>query len=521
MSASQQKKNRQEQTDAAVNPKQERAAQAKKDARKLKILTISFSAVLVVLLLVVIIGGVTSTGVIERNSTAVILGDHKLTAVEVKYFYNDCVNTFAQNNSNYLSYFLDTSKPLNEQKYDDTKTWADYFMDTALTNARNTYAVYDEAVSKGITLSEDDQKTIESNLSMLKLYASMRGYSSVNKYIAAMYGRGCNEASYRKYMEVCQLASSYDTQFRNSLTYTDQQLRDKEAEDFDAYSDYTYRMYQVKLTDYADSSAEDKDAANAAGREKAKAVAEEIKSDTTNETTFIQSVKTHCTEKEQDTYATNDDATLSQNVRRANLPSSIQEWVSDSSRKAGDVAVLPVGDEGSETGFIVVYYLSKRDNSETKMVNVRHILIETSDTVTMEQAREKIEEIKASYEENPTEENFASLASSKSEDSGSKNNGGLYENVYEGAMVKEFNDWIFDPARKEGDVGIVETKYGCHLIYFVSKGEQSYRDYLITQALISDDYNAWFTGLTDNYTETRKGGLRWVNTALTLQTSSN
>ena len=520
MSASKEKKTRQELTETATNAKQERAAQAKKDARKLKVMTITFSAVIIVLLLVVIVGGLLSTGIIERSTTAAVLGGHKLTPAEVKYFYNDCVNKFANDNSSYLSYIMDTSKPLNQQQYSDTQTWADFFMDSALTNARNTYAVYDEAIAKGYTLSDSDQTTIDTNMSMLQLYASMRGYSSVNKYIAAIYGTGCNETSYRKYMEVCQIATSYDTQFRDSLTYTEDQLRTKDAEDPNAYCDYNFRMYQVKVSNFVDSNAEDKDAANADGRIKAKAAAEEIMSDTTNETTFIQSVKAHCAESEQSTYA-EDDATLAQYVRRDNLPAAIKDWVADDSRKAGDVSVLPVGDEGSETGYFVVYFLSKRDNSETKMVNVRHILIEVNDNTTMEKAREQIEEIKKTFEEDPTEEKFASLASSKSEDSGSKKNGGLYENVYEGAMVKEFNDWIFDASRKAGDVGIVETEYGCHLIYFVSKGEQCYRDYLVTQALISDDYNVWFSGLTDNYTVTRKGALRWVNTALTLNTSSN
>ena len=36
-------------------------------------------------------------------------------------------------------------------------------------------------------------------------------------------------------------------------------------------------------------------------------------------------------------------------------------------------------------------------------------------------------------------------------------------------MVQPFNDWCFDPARQSGDTGIVETSYGFHVMYFVSK----------------------------------------------------
>ena len=35
-------------------------------------------------------------------------------------------------------------------------------------------------------------------------------------------------------------------------------------------------------------------------------------------------------------------------------------------------------------------------------------------------------------------------------------------------MVTEFNDWIFDEARKPGDTGIIETTYGYHIMYYVN-----------------------------------------------------
>ncbi len=41
-------------------------------------------------------------------------------------------------------------------------------------------------------------------------------------------------------------------------------------------------------------------------------------------------------------------------------------------------------------------------------------------------------------------------------------------------MVETFNDWCFDPARKPGDTGIVETSYGYHVMYFVGQTENYY-----------------------------------------------
>ena len=106
-------------------------------------------------------------------------------------------------------------------------------------------------------------------------------------------------------------------------------------------------------------------------------------------------------------------------------------------------------------------------------VNVRHILIlsdpDEDGTVTDEEkaaAKAKAEELLQEYLKDPTEAHFSELAEQNTEDPGSKDNGGLYEDVYPGQMVDTFNDWCFDAQRETGDNGIVETEYGFHVMYF-------------------------------------------------------
>ena len=111
-------------------------------------------------------------------------------------------------------------------------------------------------------------------------------------------------------------------------------------------------------------------------------------------------------------------------------------------------------------------------------INVRHILIqpkETNDdgTYTDEAwaaAEEKANEVYAMWQSNPTVDYFTELCAQYSAD-GTKDSGGLYENVAPGKMVTEFNDWCFDPARQEGDSGIVKTMYGYHIMYFAGQAE--------------------------------------------------
>lgn len=60
-------------------------------------------------------------------SVALTVNSHSISPVELNYFYVDAINEFVNMYSNWISYILDTSTPLNEQFYEQTTgtTWAD------------------------------------------------------------------------------------------------------------------------------------------------------------------------------------------------------------------------------------------------------------------------------------------------------------------------------------------------------------------------------------------------------------
>ena len=93
-----------------------------------------------------------------------------------------------------------------------------------------------------------------------------------------------------------------------------------------------------------------------------------------------------------------------------------------------------------------------------------------------------------------TEESFAALAEANTEDTGSMYTGGLYENVYRGQMVQEFEDWCFDASRKTGDTGVVETPYGAHVMYFVQENVPMWQ-FEVLSNLKNTAYNEWMATL--------------------------
>ena len=175
-------------------------------------------------------------------------------------------------------------------------------------------------------------------------------------------------------------------------------------------------------------------------------------------------------------------------------------------------------DDNSDT--FTAYGIEK---SDLPNVNVRHILIQPADTSTnlegsaaedsadeaaseeaaWADAKAQAEEIYKEWKSgDATEESFGELANTYSTDGGSNTSGGLYQDVYPGQMVEEFNDWCFDKSRKAGDTAIIKTSYGYHIMYYVGATDNYYWKTSAEQDLRYQTYNDKLTELVDRYTVT-------------------
>ncbi len=122
------------------------------------------------------------------------------------------------------------------------------------------------------------------------------------------------------------------------------------------------------------------------------------------------------------------------------------------------------------------YVLAKVEGSRIMpdTVKLRHILVATvqrdpqsgqsypvRDTAS---AKQRIDSIQTAIRNGSS---FDSLVVSLSDDPGSKDKGGVYENVPSGQMVSSFNDFIF--LNPVGSKGIVKTEFGYHYIEVLSQ----------------------------------------------------
>ena len=540
MSASSNKKLRTEQDTSKLT---ERQIAEQQEAKKVKMYTIAFVVVLVILLAIAAYVGISqyirTSGVNENKTIALTVGDTQLNNTELNYFFMDSVNNFYSQNGNYAAIFgLDVTKPLNQQVMDPETgdTWADYFVNTAKTNATSVYALYGAAVKEGFTMPEAQQNSVDSTISTLELYSTIYGYKDANQYLKAIYGSGASLESYRSYLEKTMLASAYQTAYADSLTFTDADLRAAEADNYNKYSSYAYNYYNLPVSKFLEGGTTDEngnttysDEEKAAAQQKAEAAAKSLTGD---EITTAQALDAAIAALSIN--ADNDTAmsTRYDDQSYTGINSTIAQWLSDSSRKEGDITYLAnstTDADGKETinGYYIVRFDSVNDNT-FPLKNVRHILVSfeggtSDDSGNITYSEEEKAAAKATAEEllnqwksgEATEDSFAALATEKSSDTGSTANGGLYEDIYPNQMFASFNDWCFAEGRKAGDTGIVETQYGYHVMYFVGDSDVTYRDYQIRNELTENAVSEWYADLIAN-TNVTAGDTRYLSLGTVL-----
>lgn len=510
MSASRERKKRQEfLASGGVDKKAVQDAQRKAAERKS---TILYSVIGVLFVAVTVALLVYNSGIIERKTNAVTIDGVSYNAEDVAFYYYESLNSFYTNvvsqlGSSGLSYVgLNTSLPLSEQKAfnsteEDAQTWDEYFKEQAVETLRFVTAATAAAKEEGFTLSAEDTAALEESIQGIKDAATVSG-TSYGNYLDSMYGgylakghmpKSTFESNLKDYM----LATAFSSAHNESLTYTEEQVREVYNTAPASYDSVAYRLVSVDGAPEEQKDAdgntieatdEEKAAAMSAAEETAKAIL-----DAYNAGADLES--------EAKKY---NNATYTKVDKGANGTLAYINWCFEEGRKAGDATMMD--SDSTSTWYVVVF--DRRYLDETKTVDVRHVLITkdnltnaipegTSDEEIDGLVKAKAEEILASWD--GTEAGFAQLARDNSQDSNAQQ-GGIYTGVYQGRMVETFNDWIFDSARKPGDSGIVKTDYGYHLMYYVADNLPQW--YMNAEAsLRTEDYTTWYDALIESVGE--------------------
>lgn len=458
--------------------------------------------IIAVILCVILAGGIATYTLIETGAAQKTLDmgsigkDSKISVLDYQYYYMRNYNYIYQQAQYYSQYYSQdigydtTLSPEDQtQKTKDSDgneiTWVEYLEQQALSMGQQYNAYYTEAVNAGLKLDDTDKASIESQIDDIKDTAESygtdsssssttttsttdkKGYS-INAYLRLMYGKGITEGWLRKELEKETLGQKFynNKNDKYAASYSDSKVKSVFDKDEDTYKLVTVRVYKFSTSDDSKTVT---------------ANAKKMYAAVSDEKSFIKQAEKYDTTENYD----GDSGTLAATKLKSDLTSSYSEdvatWAFGSKVKAGDKKMIT----DTSNSAIYIIYMVKPKTEKVSTVTVRHILFMTVDSSNNALSDDKIaaakKNAKAALKEWKSdvkngadpEDDFAKLANELTEDTGN-DGGGIYENVLPDSMVTNFNDWIFDSSRKEGDCDIVETEYGYHVIYFVSKNGYYY-----------------------------------------------
>ncbi len=424
------------------------------------------------------------------------------TVAEFNFFYYNVWNNLCSTAQQYAYYGMDmgydyTKSPAKQELTKESAesigldfeaigveepTWADairYLATNQLVEIKYFAAL---AEKEGLKLTEEETKEIDSAMDTQRETAKKNDYS-LDRWFRMQLGNGIDEKVFRQVYEEQLLAQKYYEKFEADTTaaITEAQINDKYNADKDNFDlvDVRYYSFSTKAPTLADDATkEEKEAATKKAQAETKAKADAFLAGVKDEATFIAEAKKAILTTDNKSTKDPDEVTDYSKATYAELEQlgeGVAKWAYDDARKIGDKTVVDLGNGTYAVIYMVA--LSYKDMSIYSHA-VRHILVqfpedeETGETAKLNniqkaQYKEKAQAILDEYLKNPTEENFAALAKDKSEDPGSKDNGGLYEDLNANtSFVQPFKDWYLDASRKAGDTGIIETDYGYHVMYY-------------------------------------------------------
>ncbi|MFI3325357.1 MAG: peptidylprolyl isomerase [Clostridia bacterium] len=459
--------------------KEEKKIQAEKDLQKRKKNKLIASVTAIALAIVIGVSSIVyvtqyASGKYLREDTAAISYSYNIDNAVMTFLFKNAYTNLQSDYSGYFEMFtgVDTSITLQKQVYDEDEgtTWFEYVLYLTQTDLEEMIALAEMATYYEIALDDEDYEVIEANVALLDDY---------------YFEDGVKVEDVTEAFEISALAQKYVDYFVDDVqSLITEDVIDQyyayypnvyQSASYYSYS-YTYAAEETIGEYTADEAASIcDDLTSATSEDEFTAVLEEV---------IIAEYEELGTEYTEDEIATDVLACLSTGVAYTD-EDEISIWLFDDDAAVGETYIVHDEDALSYTAYYVVEE-AKIDESETIAFN--HVLLTSTTYGSDEDTLAKAEELVAQYNENPTLENFEYIAKIYSEDTGSSSNGGGYTGVAQGDMVDTIDEWCFDDSREIGDVEIVESSYGYHIVYYTGEGLESWQESVISD--IVDEYYA-------------------------------
>lgn len=344
-----QKKLSEQTTEQKVQTKYDRKmaerAQAKvKEARQLKIMklvgVVCCIAIVAAIVIPVVMNSVKKSQVL--HDTYVKIGDHEMTKLEYDYYYYSSVNSYLSMYGSLISYMgLDTTVDFDEQQYDETMTWKDYFDSTAVDQAIQIYALLDDAQKNGFTYDTTEEYT--SYVDSIKEAAANSG-DSLSDYYKSYFGTYATEANMEGFIKDGLVAAAYYDQLVADQEISADEVKAYYEENRNSYDQVDYKSKVFTTPAYEEKNESDVDLEAEEREQQAQELLAAVQNGETVE-----------------------DLELNEGAKMSSAPSCASEWLFDDARAEGDIEVFT--DENTSDVYVVQFEKKYYDEANDESIS--------------------------------------------------------------------------------------------------------------------------------------------------------
>ncbi|MCR4792269.1 MAG: hypothetical protein K5871_05935 [Lachnospiraceae bacterium] len=418
------------------------------------------------------------------HETVCTIGGRAVSRVEFDYNYHMVKNAYMNSYGTYLSYYGMDAEHIEDEMYDGTMTFRDYFTKETVERIKQTVALKAEMEREGFTA--DITSDYENYVETMKESAEAAGISLGELYKQSL-GEYATPGRIAPLVRESLLVSQFSDYKQNSFAPTDEDIDARYAEEADEYDFLDYRLQRIDAelptapTELADEGATIADDGTYTPSEA------EIEA-------AMDAAKELADEAEQHIF---EEGELHEGERSSSVVYQIRNWLLDSSRKPGDSTV--VASDTINCYYVVGFVGRYMDETETRTIRVIYTSEDNGAAIVSEYAAA-----------GSTEDAFVELVNKYTE--ADPSDGGLMEGISGVALPGDLSTWVEDEARKLGDVTYYfdESMSVTYVIYYVGGGKPSWY-YEIKNLIESEKMEDYLNGLTMPLTvEDPKDNLRYI-----------
>ena len=206
----------------------------------------------VLVVIAIIIFTVVQLGIPQRTLAAIYVGDEKVTVAEWNYYYNQEKLAIAQSlGISPLHINLKEESPFGDDLGD---TWGELLDNATRRRIQQTYVKKQEIEAIGETFTEEDRLEVDSVLTQLRMNFADEG--QMRTYLEQTYGIGVTPELLEKIERDNLMARKCDSNYRESLEFTDQEIQDFYDANPEEYQVVKYHLIEVDTTVGEDADAE-------------------------------------------------------------------------------------------------------------------------------------------------------------------------------------------------------------------------------------------------------------------------